>query len=129
MHKLVWILLAGLVAGGWQQAAAATPPSKRYDATTDTCRSVTPKNYAQGFKIFREFCKQCHNRESDLAKFLHSESKMPRAWNRVFAEGYPECATNGTWDQLSIADLLTVNDYLFKSGAFTFDPNKVSDCG
>jgi len=110
-------------------ARAQATPTKRYDETTKTCRTLTMENDLRGYQVFREFCKECHSRKNEQAKFLYSESKMPNAWNRVFFKKYPECAKNGAWDQLTLEDQLKLNDYLFRTGAGSYDPNNANDCG
>jgi len=65
-------------------------PTKRCDETTGTCRIFTHKSLWEGFKVFRHTCKSCHHRGNDKhAKFLHTESKTMKGWNRVFAKRYP----------------------------------------
>jgi len=99
-------------------------PGKRYDPTTMTLRQLTFGNLRAGYKIFRESCKNCHHRgNSEGARFLHTESKTMRGWNRVFYEHRPRCFQDGKWRGLSGADLLKLNDYLFSSA---FDAQNVS---
>lgn len=109
---------------------AEARPKTRYDATTQTCRIFEGQAdwdslaYGAGGKGFREVCKKCHTRNNDKgAPFLHVESKTPRGWNRVFAERYPKCAKDGSWDALTQEQLLKVNDYLYRFGLNSEDLN------
>lgn len=106
--------------------AAASPlfakSGKRFDPTSATVRELTFANLQDGYRLFREVCKSCHHRGNDQgAKFLHTESKSMRAWNRVFAQRYPTCAKSGAWETLSKEDLLKINDYLFANAVDTVD--------
>jgi len=122
------------VAGGFLivlvAAAVYARPSKRLDPQTQTCRVFTPETIEEGRNLFRSVCKSCHSRESEAgAPFLHSESKISRAWNRVFAERYPGCAKKGSWAALTDEQLRRVNDFLFMNSADSYDPNSGKDCG
>lgn len=129
MKTCVWNLIAAMAALALSFSLASASPSKRYDATTKTCRTLTQENDIEGYKVFRNACKVCHNLTSDDGKFLYSESKVGNAWNRVFAEKYPKCAKSGAWDKLSLDDQLKLNDYLFRAGADSYDPKDAKDCG
>lgn len=129
MKTYLWKLIGALVTMALTCAAASATPAKRYDDTTKTCRTLTPSNDLQGYKIFRKFCKSCHNLTSEEGKFLYNESKMSKAWNRVFAEKYPKCAKDGSWAKLSLEDQLKLNDYLFRTGSGSYDPHDAKDCG
>ncbi len=102
-------------------------PEKRFDPGTETCREFTFEAMMDGYKSFRTVCKNCHNREGD-GGFIYTESKNPVAWNRVFFEKYPTCATDGSWESLSNEDKLKLNDYLFRNAANNYDPNDAT-CG
>jgi hypothetical protein len=108
-------------------------PRKRFDEETQTCRILDFYNsgwVSEGSKIFAESCKNCHYRENDKgAKFLYSESKTMKGWNRVFNKKYPQCAKDGYWSGLTPEDLLKINDYLFRNAANTYDPVDAEDCG
>ncbi len=107
-------------------------PKKRYDPGTQTCRVFTIDSlwWGQGAKIFQNNCKSCHYRGNKQgAPFLYSESKPPRGWNRVFEKKYPQCAKDGSWGDLTLDDQLILNDYLYRNGADTYDPNSAEDCG
>ncbi len=127
--KKMSILIVLLMAAGTLTVAPAHAEEKRYDATTKTCRPMTMPNLMVGYKSFRTLCKSCHNRKSNQGKFLQTESKVPTAWNRVFAEKYPKCAKNGAWKDLSLDDQLKLNDYLFMMGSGTYDPKNAARCG
>jgi len=95
---------------------------KRFDARTKTCRLLSDQNLIVGYRNFQAVCKSCHNRENEQgAKFLYTESKTRRAWERVFTKMYPVGAKDGSWDRLATEDLLKVQDYLFVNAAGTYD--------
>jgi len=126
--KLIAVSLAGALCLG--AAAAQASPTKRFDPATKSCRIFTQQSLWKGYKAFTGFCKSCHYRGNDRgAKFLHTESKTMRGWNRVFEKRYPECAKAGVWDKLGEEKLRLVNDYLFKKAADTYDPYDAYDCG
>ncbi len=107
-------------------------PKKRLDEGTQTCRvfNVDSAWWGEGAKIFKRNCKSCHFQGNDKgAPFLYSESKPPRGWNRVFFKKYPQCAKDGSWGNLTLNDQLMLNDYLFRYGADTYDPNDAESCG
>ncbi len=105
-------------------------PAKRFDEATKTCRIFTQPSIAEGGQLFRSLCKSCHTRDNTVdAPFLHSESKISRAWNRVFASRYPACAKDGSWASLSDEQLRRVNDFLFMNSADSYDPTSGKDCG
>jgi hypothetical protein len=108
-------------------------PKKRFDEETQTCRILDFYNsgwVSDGSKIFAESCKNCHYRDNEKgAKFLYSESKTMKGWNRVFNQKYPQCAKDGYWSGLTPEDLLKINDYLFRNAANTYDPVDAEDCG
>ncbi len=119
------ILFAGIMASN-----ASASPTSRFDETTQTCRKfqVYDAFMIEGNKLFFKNCKVCHYRENDKgAPFLYTESKMSEAWNRVFFERYPECAQDGSWDHIELQDLLKINDFLYRFGAGSFDPNNADD--
>ncbi len=105
-------------------------PQSRFDQTTKTCRKfhVYDALMNEASNLFKDNCKSCHYRGNEKeAPFLHSESKTPEAWDRAFFERYPKCAQDGTWDKLELRDLMVINDYLFRFGAGTYDPNDADD--
>ena len=110
---------------------SSASPTKRFDPTTNTCRifNFDTAWWGTGSKIFQQNCKSCHYRGNDKgAKFLYTESKSPRAWNRVFFKKYPECAKDGSWN-LDLQEQLVLNDFLYKYGADTYDAYDANDCG
>ncbi len=111
------------------KCVSAEPVLKRFDEGTQTCREITYKNVMTGYKIFRTSCKTCHYQgNQDGTRFLYSESKTPKAWNRVFTDLYPECVSAGAWDSLAPTDRLALNDYLLVDAFGNFDPNQVGSC-
>jgi hypothetical protein len=106
-------------------------PSKRLDPTTKQCRIFTADAewWGAGNKIFQQKCKSCHFQgNNEGAPFLHSESKSPRAWNRIFFKKYPKCAQDGSWD-ITLDEQLVLNDFLYRNGADTYDAYNADDCG
>lgn len=111
---------------------AGASPKKRWDPGSNTCRVFDFDSgwWGTGAQIWRSNCKSCHTRDNDQgAPFLYMESKSPKAWNRVFYERYPQCAKDGQWDSLTMEEMLKLNDYLYRFGANTYDPNDAEDCG
>ena len=129
--KLTTATLAAVMAFGLATAQAS--PRERYDARTQTCRVLTFYNsgwVSEGSKLFQESCKSCHHRGNDEgAKFLYSETKSMKGWNRVFAERTPKCYKDGAWAKLSENDIEQLNDYLYRNASNTYDPNDAEDCG
>ena len=105
-------------------SVAIARPGHRFDSTTQSCRDFSygtfefaSRPWGEGGKVFQSTCKSCHTRDNEAnASFLWVESKSSRAWNRVFAEKKVTCARNGSWDSLSMEQLLMLNDYLFRFG-------------
>lgn len=129
MHRGIMAAIAGLLIMLVATAVSARP-DKRPDPVTKTCRIFTPEAIAEGAQLFRSLCKGCHARDNDVgAPFLHSESKISRAWNRAFAQRYPACAQDGSWASLTDEQLRRVNDFLFMNSADAYDPNSGRDCG
>lgn len=129
MRKRIVVAAGGLfivmVAG-----MAFARPAKRLDPQTQTCRVFTPATIEEGAHLFRSVCKSCHSRNNEAgAPFLHSESKVSKAWNRVFAKRYPACAKDGAWAALSDEQLRRVNDFLYMNSADSYDPFSGKDCG
>lgn len=123
------VLFAGFAIG---TATGHAGQLKRLDQTTQTCRILGADSmwWGKGAKIFQNNCKTCHVRDNDKgAPFLHSESKSPEAWNRVFYKKYPACSKDGSWGNLALNDQLLLNDYLYRNGANTYDPNNAASCG
>lgn len=105
-------------------------PAKRLDPGTQTCRVFTPVTIEEGRQLFQSTCKSCHARANTIgAPFLHSESKISKAWNRIFEKRYPACAQDGSWAALSDEQLMRVNDFLFMNAADSYDPYSGKDCG
>jgi mono/diheme cytochrome c family protein len=112
-------------------------PKKRLDERTQMCRLLSEgrldwesEPWGRGGQKFQEVCKSCHTRNNDKgAPFLYAGSKMPEGWNRVFAKRRVQCAKDGSWGALSEEDIQFVNDYLYRNGAWTYDPNNADSCG
>jgi len=130
---MVFLISTALLAVFCLPATGLATPKKRFDEETQTCRILDFYNsgwVSDGSKIFAESCKTCHYRDNDKgAKFLHSESKTMKGWNRVFYQKYPQCEKDGYWAKLSPQDILKLNDYLFRNAANTYDPVDAEDCG
>ena len=109
---------------------ASSSPRKRLDEATQLCRIFTQPTLWDGYQTFQNSCKTCHYTGNDKgASFLHSESKIMKGWNRVFATRYPECAKKGYWDNIEQEQLMRLNDYLFAKAADSYDPYDAADCG
>lgn len=105
-------------------------PRKRFDPATQSCRVFTQNTLWDGYESFQNSCKSCHFTGNDKgAKFLHSETKVMKGWNRVFAERYPECAKKGYWDNVEQEQLMRINDYLYAHAADSYNPYDAADCG
>lgn len=112
-------------------------PGERYDERTKMCRFIgegklgwESEYWGTGGIKFREVCKSCHSRNNDKgAPFIHAESYTSDAWNSIFAKRRKKCARNGAWDILSEDELQMVNDYLYRNGNWTYDPNDADSCG
>ncbi len=97
-------------------------PGHRLDSTTDTCRDFSKgelefasRPWGAGGKAFQSNCKSCHFRGNTKgATFLWVESKSSKGWNRVFAQRKVACAKDGSWDSLSMDQILKLNDYLYR---------------
>lgn len=124
--NLIHILVTSCLLIGISASFSHARPATRFDETTQTCRllnsgplEATSRPYGEGGKIFRQSCKNCHNRNNDKgAPFLWAESKTSKAWNRVFTQRYPQCAKEGQWDHLTQEEVMRVNDYLYR---FSYD--------
>lgn len=130
-HKKVVICTVFIAVVSLCASIATGRPTKRLDPTTKQCRifTIDAEWWGTGNKIFRKKCKSCHFKGNDQGTpFLHSESKSPRAWNRVFYKKYPKCAKDGSWD-ITLDEQLVLNDYLYRYGADTYDPYNADDCG
>lgn len=114
-------------------ASAGVVPGSRFDEGSQMCRELNFFNsswVSEGAALFKKTCKACHYRGNDKgARFLYSESFTPRAWNRIFAEKSPKCAQDGSWSGLDPEQLRKVNDYLYRNGYGTYDPNSAESCG
>ena len=131
MKKTVIITMTSLILLSLAVCVQAKP-AKRYDAGTKTCRVFGFDSgwWGEGNKVFKSHCKSCHSRNNDKgATFLHSEAKSPRGWNRVFYTKYPKCYKEGRWADLTEDQLLKLNDFLYRNGSNTYDPNNAEDCG
>jgi hypothetical protein len=129
MKKAVIGLLSGFLIIFLAGQVGASPV-KRCDEVTKVCRIFTHASLWEGYNIFKSNCKSCHYRGNKKgAKFLYTESKVRKGWNRVFAKRYTPCAKDGSWGNITEEQIARVNDYLFKNAADTYDPYDASDCG
>lgn len=111
--------------------SVSATPKKRYDAKTESCRTLTAAPldwetlpWGQGGKAFKQVCKSCHTRDNNKgATFLWEESKTSKGWNRIFATMRVQCATDGSWEKLSDEQLLMVNDYLYRWSSTSLNRN------
>ena len=132
MRRILIICLILFMSGSLAATLQASP-SKRLDPLTNTCRILnfyTAGWKSPGAKIWKASCKSCHRRGNTVgAPFLHTESKTPKGWTRVFVKRYPKCARTGKWDDLSLEQIVALNDFLYMNAAGTYDPNDAEDCG
>ena len=123
------VTLSVLAVAGFSSAMAGET-AYRFDPVTQKSRALVFKNTWAGYKIFRNNCKSCHSLTNDKnAPFLHTESKVMRAWNRVFLEKSPACVKPGQWDVLSKEQMVQLNDYLYEKARDTYNPNDAKSCG
>jgi NAD-dependent dihydropyrimidine dehydrogenase PreA subunit len=112
-------------------------PGKRYDERTKMCRVIgdgvldwESEPWGKGGIKFREVCKSCHTQKNDKgASFVHAETYTAEGWNKFFVKRNKKCAQDGSWDALSADEIQLVNDYLYRNGNWTYDPNDVDSCG
>ena len=112
-------------------------PGKRLDERTKMCRVLDSgvldwesEPWGQGGVKFREVCKSCHSRNNTQgAPFIHAETYTSKGWNRFFSKRSKKCARDGSWDVLTDDELQLVNDYLYRNGNWTYDPNNADSCG
>ncbi|MEJ2032717.1 MAG: hypothetical protein P8Y63_06715 [Deltaproteobacteria bacterium] len=124
LHKAMLLLAVLLLAA---ISAVQARPFKRYDPRTDTVRKLTFANLRQGMKLYRDFCKKCHSRQTRESEFLYPESLTMTAWNKIFAERRVTCAERGVWHQLSEEQLRTINDYLYHEAYDAWNPHNPWD--
>ena len=130
--KKVYLALTLLVVTGSFALQTEARPTKRFDATTQTCRIFADGQaewdsnaWGEGGKVFKQVCKSCHFQgNEDGAPFLWPEAKSSRGWNHVFAKKYPECAQDGSWASITLDQQLKLNDYLYR---FARDSEDVTD--
>ena len=109
-------------------SGAVAKDLKRYDPITKSCRILGFDSFwgGKGRRLFDQKCKVCHTKNnSENISFLHAESKSPKGWTRVFFTKYPKCAKTGAW-KVTLNEILVINDYLYRNGADTYDPNVAS---
>ncbi len=125
MNKRIIVALLCLLSYSISLSCASAKDLKRFDPVTKSCRILGYDSFwgGKGRRLFDQKCKICHTRDNKQnAKFLYSESKTPKGWNRVFFSKYPKCAKTGAW-KASPNELELINDYLYRYGADTYDPN------
>ena len=104
-------------------------PQSRFDESTGTLRRIgdgplewESSAWGQGGKTFKSLCQSCHQVGNDKgASVLWRESKSSKGWNRVFAQRYPQCAKDGSWDSMTLDQQLMVNDHLYRFARNTLD--------
>lgn len=113
-------------------------PGKRYDEHTKMCRVLDDggtldwesEPWGMGGIKFREVCKSCHTRTNDKgAPFVYMETYTEDGWNKFFLKRSAKCAQDGSWDALSEEEIQLVNDYLYRNGSWTYNPNDADSCG
>ncbi len=138
MCKMTVVLVACLLALAWTINGVQARPGTRYDEGTKMCRIINEHgeldwdsdHWGIGARKFKEVCKSCHTKNNDQgAPFLYMESYGSEGWNNVFAKRRIKCKLDGSWNVLSKEELLLVNDYLYRNGNDTYDPNDADTCG
>ncbi len=125
-ERIIVALLCLLLGWSINLSNAVAKELKRYDPINKSCRTLGHDSYwfGKGRRLFDQKCKVCHTRNSsENAPFLYSESKPGRGWTRVFVTKYPKCAQTGAW-KVSPNDELLINDYLYRYGANSHNPNQ-----
>ena len=126
--RIITALLCLLFCYSASLSCATAKDLKRYDPINKACRILGFDSFwgGKGRRLFDQKCKVCHTRDNKVnATFLHAESKAPKRWTRVFFTKSPKCAKTGAW-KITPDEALLINDYLYRNGADTYDPNKAS---
>lgn len=126
--KVIVTVLSLLFCYSFSFTFAVAKDLKRYDPITKSCRILGFDSFwgGKGRRLFDQKCRSCHTKNnSQNATFLHAESKSPKAWTRVFFTRYPKCAKTGAW-KITLDETLLINDYLYRNGADTYNPNIAS---
>ncbi len=137
MRYLVFSLLFLFCLVNTSTQFAEAKPTKRYDARTKMCRDLTSRAlewdtnlWGKGSKQFRNKCQSCHSKDnSSGAPFVHVETYTSDGWNAFFTKRKSVCANDGSWNSFSDDDLQILNDYLYRNGDWTYDPNDAETCG
>jgi len=136
MNKPIRVFLAAVLTGVILAPTVQARPTKRIDEKTQMCRLIgegrldwESEPWGLGGRKFQEVCKSCHYRGNDKgAPFLHDESYTSEGWNSIFASRRVKCARDGSWSALTEEEIQLVNDYLYRNGAWTYDPNTADSC-
>ncbi|MEN8190379.1 MAG: hypothetical protein ABFS19_11070 [Thermodesulfobacteriota bacterium] len=137
MRPVLTLLCTALLLTTWSLSNSEARPKKRLDPRTKMCRELTKmplewesETWGNGGKKFRAVCQSCHSAGDDAkAPFIHAETHTSEGWNRVFSKRLVKCSRNGSWASLSTEDIMQVNDYLYRNGDWTYDPNDADSCG
>ncbi len=126
--RMIAALLCLLFGYSFSISYAVAKDLTRYDPINKSCRTLGFDSFwgGKGRRLFDQKCQVCHTKNNnENATFLHAESKSPKAWTRVFFTKYPKCARTGAW-KVTLNEALLINDYLYRNGADTYDPNIAS---
>ncbi len=126
--RIIIALLCLLLCYSFSLSCAAAKELTRYDPITKSCRILGFDSFwgGKGRRLFDQKCRACHSKSNSAnAPFLHAESKSPKGWTRVFFTKYPKCAQTGAW-KVTVNETLLMNDYLYRNGADTYNPNIAS---
>lgn len=137
MRSLVVVATVVFCILGYLVQVSEARPTKRYDERTKMCRLIADgrldwesEPWGTGGIKFREVCKSCHSKNNKKGTpFIHAESYTSEGWNSIFAKRRKKCARDGAWDILTAEELQLVNDYLYRNGDWTYDPNDADSCG
>ena len=136
MKRMISSVMVLFVAITFLAVVSQARPTKRIDDRTNMCRFIAEgeldwesEPWGRGGTKFQELCKSCHGKDNDQGiTFLHSESYTAKGWNSIFANRRVQCARDGAWESLSEEEIQFVNDYLYRNGAWTYDPNSSDSC-
>jgi len=136
MNKIAAVVTVAFFAVTTLATIGQARPTKRLDTRTRMCRLIAQgklgwesEPWGTGGQKFQEVCKSCHAKDNDKGiPFLHAESYTSKGWNSVFAKRRVQCARDGSWGVLSEEEIQFVADYLYRNGAWTYNPNSSDSC-
>lgn len=92
-------------------------------------RTIEYKNLRAGYLLFKNNCKSCHTQNNDKnAPFLCANSKTMDGWNRFFARENKIAEKQGCLKDLSKAEIMDLNDYLYTYASDGSKPDAELGC-